>query len=450
MTAAIATPKDFQDFTGSYDSIDKLQAALGDGSFAKAVEDYVNSQHKVMDELNTTIKAEAQIVLAKMLDEAGADKGAAKRLNLNPQDSRERAGYRPIHNPAAVGAGIDGVFSSLDEFTKAIWHKGTPTAEVQAKLDKVKAYQERVPADGGFLVPEEFRAELLRTALESAVVRPRARVVPMGSSTLKFPAVDETTHATSLFGGVVVYRTEEGAELTESGGKFRSIKLEATKQTALAKVTNELVRDAAGGFAMYISEIFPEAIAFYEDLDFISGGGVGEPLGALNSGNTSLVSVAKESGQAAATIGWENVVKMYARMLPSSLNRAVWLVGPDAFPELATMGLVVGTGGGPIWISDGTEAPRMTILGRPVIVTEKAPAALGTLGDISFVDLGYYLIGDRQTMTMDASEHAAFTSDRTVYRVIQRNDGRPWVESALTPANGGATLSPFVQLATRS
>ncbi len=33
--------------------------------------------------------------------------------------------------------------------------------------------------------------------------------------------------------------------------------------------------------------------------------------------------------------------------------------------------------------------------------------------------------------------------------MIQRNDGRPWLESAITPQNNSATLSPFVQLATR-
>src|SRR3546814_14224852 len=60
-----------------------------------------------------------------------------------------------------------------------------------------------------------------------------------------------------------------------------------------------------------------------------------------------------------------------------------------------------------------------------------------------------YLIGDRQMMTVDSSEHVKFTSDKTTYRVIQRNDGRPWVESALTPTNKSATLSPFVQLAAR-
>jgi HK97 family phage major capsid protein len=146
---------------------------------------------------------------------------------------------------------------------------------------------------------------------------------------------------------------------------------------------------------------------------------------------------------------WENIVKMFARMLPSSLGRAVWVASIDTFPELATMALSVGTGGSAIWLNNGAEGPPMTILGRPVIFTEKAPSVLGTQGDISFVDFGYYLIGDRQVMSAMSSPHFEFNADKTAYRIIQRVDGRPWLQSAITPANNGPTLSPFVQLGTR-
>jgi HK97 family phage major capsid protein len=141
---------------------------------------------------------------------------------------------------------------------------------------------------------------------------------------------------------------------------------------------------------------------------------------------------------------------MYARMLPSSLSRAVWIASPDTFAELATMALSVGTGGSAVWLTDGTGAPTLTLLGRPIIMSEKAPAVLGDQGDLSFVDFGMYLIGDRQNMTVDSSPHVKFTSDKTTYRIIQRNDGRPWLQSAITPQNNSASLSPFVQLATRA
>jgi HK97 family phage major capsid protein len=90
----------------------------------------------------------------------------------------------------------------------------------------------------------------------------------------------------------------------------------------------------------------------------------------------------------------------------------------------------------------------MTLFGRPIIISEKA-SKLGDRGDIAFCDLGYYLVGDRQTMTAASSTDWKFGNDQTAYRIIQRVDGRPWIKSAITPRNGGNSLSPFVELAAR-
>lgn len=447
MKTSPGTPAEFEEYINGLDSPEAFTKAFASGDFKAKLTEYVDASNATAEDLRVQMKEQAQAVLADMLRENGAGK-----VHANPLDnSAGRHAYNKVYNSRAKGAGLDGEFANIGEFAASIWHN-QQNKDLLAKKETILNYQERVPAEGGFLVPEEFRAELLRLSLETAVVRPRARVIPMSSKTLSFPKVDSISNATSVFGGIVVYRTEEGQDLQATNASFGSVKLEATKQTALAVATNELVRDAAGGFAMYLEELLPEAIAFYEDMDFLTGTGAGEPLGALASANGAIISVAKKTDQAAATIVWENVVGMYARMLPQSLARAVWVVTPDALPEIYTQGLVVGTGGGPTMIGsgDGPLAPPQTMLGRPIIVSEKAPAVLGTLGDISLVDFGFYLIGDRQQMEMTSSEHRYFESDKTAWKVVQRNDGRPWLDSAITPANGGPTLSAFVQLATRS
>ncbi|TMC47286.1 MAG: phage major capsid protein, partial [Chloroflexi bacterium] len=74
---------------------------------------------------------------------------------------------------------------------------------------------------------------------------------------------------------------------------------------------------------------------------------------------------------------------------------------------------------------------------------------LGTPGDVAFIDPKYYLIGDRMEMQVSASEHYKFANDKTAYRVVSRVDGRPWLQSPITPKNGGPTLSPVVLLAAR-
>jgi HK97 family phage major capsid protein len=262
--------------------------------------------------------------------------------------------------------------------------------------------------------------------------------------------IDSTSNVSSIFGGVVAYWTEEAAQLVESQATFGRVVLDAKKLTAYAEVPNELLADAPA-FSAFFDSIFPRAIAWFEDIAFMNGTGVGEPLGFVNC--PASVQVAIETNQATKTIVWENVVKMFARMLPTALNQAVWIASIDTFPELATMALSVGTGGGPVWMGNytnpGAATPPVTILGRPVYFTEKTPQ-LGTTGDLSFVDLGYYLVGDRQMMQSSSSEQYRFQNDKTAFRVIERVDGKPWIQSAITPHNNSAsTLSPFVQLASR-
>jgi HK97 family phage major capsid protein len=151
------------------------------------------------------------------------------------------------------------------------------------------------------------------------------------------------------------------------------------------------------------------------------------------------------------TVKYADIVGMYARMLPTSLKNAIWIASIDVFPQLAQMSLSTpGVWMGGYNVPGVADAPPITIFGRPVYFTEKVPSLInggnGNTGDISFVDPTYYLIGDRQAISVAASEHAFFQNDQTAYRLTERVDGRPWLQSAITPHNGGASLSPYVGL----
>ncbi len=230
---------------------------------------------------------------------------------------------------------------------------------------------------------------------------------------------------------------------------FAAVSLEANKLTGGALVPNELLRDAKV-LETWMRNSMPLGIAEFEDRGLLKGDGVKKPLGALHADNPALITAAKEVGQTSG-ITWNNVLSMFSRMLPESYDRAVWVITPDAIPEIFTMALPVGTGGSAVMLGEGSGSQRlpMSLLGIPIIWSRKAPAVLGTKGDISLVDLSHYLIGDTQDMRIDTSEHVAFWTDKTGFRIIERIDGQPSMLSALTPENGGPTLSAFVQMETR-
>lgn len=415
---------------------------------------YANLTAKKDPELNDQLREQIEGVWTNFVREnnLGEFRRNGAPVKLTGADARKeliRAQRdTTAYSDQAMGAKVNGKFKTLMDYLEVIHPQSDPRESRIKNLREAlqNAMSSTDPSAGGFLIPEEFRATLMEIALEESVVRSRATVIPMASLRAAMPTIDSTTNVGSVYGGVVGYWTEEGAALTQSQPTFGRVVLEAKKITAYTEVPNELPQDSAISVEALINILFPRAIAFFEDLAFLRGTGVGEPLGVLNAANTALVTHAMQGGQAATEILWENLIGMYARMLPSSLANAVWLVPPDAFPQLATMALSVGTGGSAVWLNNGQEGPPASILGRPVIITEKT-RALGTLGDVAFVDLRQYLIGDRMAMEGKVSTEYKFGNDVTAYRFIERVDGRPWMQSPITPANGSSnTLSPYVQL----
>lgn len=380
-----------------------------------------------------------------------------KRLNLDPdQVPGRRAGK--VYNRYAPGAKLEKLnlkqTATWADFMSNAYHRADRFASTTARVAEIMEFKQKlaeidnsfssnVPSDGGFLIPERLRADLLRVALETSLMRRFARVIPMDSLTVPFPTLDSTSNASTVHGGIAAFWTGEGEQLEESDPTFGRVVLKANKLTARADVPNELFQDSIISLEAFISDVFPDAMAWFEDIAFINGTGVGEPLGWLRAAAAEVV--AQSAGQPGDTIVWQNILQMYAQMLPSSLGRAIWIANIDTFPELAQMALSVGTGGSAIWLNNGVVGPPMTILGRPVYFTEKVPSVTER-GCISFIDPGYYLIGDRQTMRAETSAHYRFANDITVMRFIQRLDGRPWIESSIEPANGANNLSPFVLL----
>ena len=369
------------------------------------------------------------------------------------KDVMARAGAKRLpdavdYNKDALGASEDGKFKSRGEFFQKVYEAGNGLG-IDPRLMHTRNLGESFGDAGGFLVPEEFRPDLMMIPLEQSIIRPRAFTMPMSSQSLRIPAVKDTSHATNVFGGVSASWGSEAEDISSSTNQpaFGQVVLDAHKLTGYTVVSNELVQDSAIAVDTLLSRMFGEAIAYFEDVAFISGTGAGQPQGILNS--ECLVTVAKETGQAATTILKENLDKMYARLLPSSHGNAVWIANPDIFPQLASLSQSVGTGGGPVWVSQMAGGPPTSIYGKPVIFTEKAQT-LGTVGDIMLVDLSYYLIGDRQALTTSASPHVRFTTQETVFLFSERLDGRMWLDSAITPRTGSNTLSPAVALATRS
>jgi HK97 family phage major capsid protein len=328
---------------------------------------------------------------------------------------------------------------------------GMESDSLRSWVKKTSGYMEGGDlSQGGYSIPSPLSNVILERALERSIVRPRATLQPMTSRTLAIPSDVDSNHAAGvLFGGVTIYRPGELGQKTPTNPKMGKVNLQLHTLAGLVYVSDELLEDSGIAMEAYLIRKFSQAIAFYEDNDFLNGTGANMALGAFNPGNPSLITVDAVGGQGAGTIIAENIADMWARLYPDGQSNAAFLANINTFRQLFSMGIAVGAGGVPVWMpaNNVADKPYSSLMGRPLIFTEKMQS-LGTAGDIGLADFSQYLVGDRNggAPQVASSIHIKFDFDETAFRFVLRYDGQPSWLSTLTPLNGTETLSPFIRL----
>lgn len=361
----------------------------------------------------------------------------------------------PVNTPIVVEPNKKGPFNTFGEQLLAIAKSSRPGAPIDERLLKVQnasGANESIPSEGGFLVQKDFESQLLQEIHQNSVLAAACRriTISAGSNGVKLNGVDESSRADgSRWGGVQAYWVNEAGTVTASKPKYRQIELTLNKLMALYYATDELLQDAPAAGAI-MQQAFAEELTFKRDDAIYRGDGAGKPLGVLNSG--CLVTVAAESGQAADTVLYENIIKMWSRLIASSRANAVWYINQEVEAQLYGMSLAIGTGGVPVYMPAGGISGQQygTLFGRPVVPIEHA-SALGDVGDILLGDFSQYLLADKGGIQSASSMHVQFQYDEMAFRVTYRVDGQPVRSKPITPYKGGAgnTLSSFVTLAAR-
>ena len=287
---------------------------------------------------------------------------------------------------------------------------------------------------GGALVPEEFRAELLMAGLGPMSIRSRATVIPMMSHTLSVPYIRDASHADgSVYGGVEAFWTESGQELRESEPDFGQTRLTAKLHTRYTEINNTLLADSAIALPMLLGRLWPNAHRWSEERAFIRGQGAGEPLGVLNANNLF--------DDAGGDFDLAGAASMLSHLYPESFSSAAWMVHPSQWDNLIQMN----AGSVQAFTFDLSRPIPGTLLGLPIIWSEHPSA--GSTDSVLLADWRFYLIGDRMAMSMSASEHYRYRSERTAFKSVSRLDGQPWCDNTTNVGNSGTafTLAPFVK-----
>ncbi len=346
----------------------------------------------------------------------------------------------------------DSHFRSLGEQLQSIaaYYLGKGTQQDPRLVRAPTGASEVDPTGGGFLIQVDFAAAIFMLAHDMGEILGRVTKLPISANAngIKIPGIDETSRVTgSRWGGVASNWIGEGTTVTPTKPKYRLIEFDLKKLMSLMYITDELLQDSTA-LTSIAARAFSEEIMWMTEDAIFEGSGAGMPLGVMNS--PALITQAKVTGQAAATIVKENIDGMWARMWLRSMQNAVWFINQDCLPQLMQMNQAVGTGGQLVYLPPGglSATPYSTLYGREVVWTEYNNT-LGTAGDILLADLSQYTLVDKNGVQAATSIHVAFNTDELVFRITYRVDGKPMWTVPITPAKGVNTKSPFVALASR-
>lgn len=310
---------------------------------------------------------------------------------------------------------------------------------------------EAVGQDGGLLLQGETSVDLMTKGFNNSQVLRRTSSRTTSQQFVDIVEIDEDSMVEgSRQGGIRVYSDKELALMTSSKTKFRKLRIEPKRLTGLYYASDEILRDVPM-LEGEMSALFTNEFARKKQNIVIRGTGSGEGLGILNS--SALVTVAKEAGQAAATIVRDNLVKMLSRVYFLNMPSIAWFINQDTLPQLTKLTIDVGTGGSVtndfIFRADPTGGSLGTLFGFPVIPIEQC-STLGTVGDIILADLREVLTADKGAVESASSIHVKFEYNQSTFRFLHWFDCQPRWRTALTPENGSNTVAPTVVLATRS
>lgn len=311
----------------------------------------------------------------------------------------------------------------MASFVKAVFNK-----DMQS-LSAFKALTEGTGSAGGFIVPEEFAAEVNRVVEDFGLVPKLCRKYPMKYDTLNVPRLSATVSVT--------YPGEATAG-TASQPTFEQVVLSAKTMVGITPMSNELLADANISVIDLLVELFAEAIAGQLDTQGLTG--TGSPFtGILSDTGVTVVQPANGTGNSTFTGAAtpDNMRDLIAGVKPWSLqgaafimHRSVWALiqktksstGGDYFfsaanPQLSGSAVV----GFPT-------AQAGTLWGYPVYLSDKMPTTTAVSTKfIIFGNLKHLYMGVRAEMGVAISQDATvgsdnlFASNMSAVRVVTRH-----------------------------
>lgn len=269
---------------------------------------------------------------------------------------------------------------------------------------------------GGFIVPVQYVQDFV------AFLRARTVVRKLGAPTIPLPT--GTAKMGKATAGSTANYVGESTNAPKTQLATGQLTLSFKKLMALVPVSNDLLRYSSPGADMIVRNDLVAAMSVKEDAAFIRGdGNDGSPRGMRYWAPGANVIAA--NGTASIQNTASDLGKLMQQLMNANIPmiNPVWIMSPRTRNFLMTLITTVGN------FIYKDEMAGGTLWGYPFGVTTGVPDNLNTSGagnnnegEIYFVDIGQSLIGEAETLTIDASREAAYNDGSTVQSAWSRDE----------------------------
>ena len=242
---------------------------------------------------------------------------------------------------------------------------------------------------GGYLVPEEFRAEIIRIIPKYGIFRRYARMLPMNTDTMRVPRQTAT---------VSVSWPGETVKGTQSKPTLGQILLNAKTMVGLCSYSAEFLADAGLPILQYLQTIFAEEIGAEEDKQGFLG--TGAPFtGVLNASGVNSYSLggSSTSGKTAITDATIDDMIKAADLTTEDVDEGAVYVFHKALLSVLRQVKVTTT----YALMPASQGAPGTIVGVPWATSKKLPNAPAVATAFAiYGNFQYALLADREQMTI--------------------------------------------------
>ena len=300
-------------------------------------------------------------------------------------------------------------------------------------VDVIKAtLQESLNDLGGYLVPEDYRALMIKRLMGATIIRPLARVVSTNRDAVEYPRLEGGDNRyTSAVRVTWVDEVPANASVAETNPTFGMTRVPVHTVMARTDISRNMLEDSAFNVVDEISMLFAEAAAIDEDVQFIQGNGGGLPKGILGDRTdgdlTPVAGVETIATGASSTMQADGLIDL-AYALPQQYRANAKMVASRTTHR--DIRKLKDTQNRYIWEDNYQTGQPATILGYPALESESVPAVAAGDYPVIFGDFSGYLIVDRIGMTIERVTDVTTVGTNKVALFMRRRLGGqvidPW------------------------